>query len=157
MRCPKCQTDVPDGHFYCPNCRASIYGYMPESGMMGGGKLERAGRRILDILLLLALIGGSIVLARAIKWKELLNSFNSSAEVSPSVKPERPSSGQQTKRRATTTSTPSQAESENTAKPSSTESLPDPKPASEKPPSKNEPQSSSKPTATPTPPKPDYE
>ena len=153
MRCPKCQTDVPDGHFYCPNCRVSIYGYLPEGSMTGGGKLERAGRRLLDMLLLLALIGGSIVLARAIKWKELLNSFHSSAEVSPLGKPERSSSGQQTKRRATNASTQSQVESGNPAKPSSTESLPDPKASNEKKPSKSEPQPTPKPTATPIPPK----
>ena len=154
MRCPKCQTDVPDGHFYCPNCRVSIYGYSPEGGMANGGKLERAGRRLLDLLLLLALIGGGIVLARAIKWKELLNSFNSSAEVSPSVKREQSSSGRATKRRATTTSTQSQEESGKIAKPSPTEGSPDPKSNIEKPSSKSEPQPTPKPTATPTP-KPD--
>jgi hypothetical protein len=155
MRCPKCQTEVPDGHFYCPNCRVSIYGYLPEGGMLTGGKLERAGRRLLDLLLLLVLIGGGIVLARAIKWKELLNSFNSSAEVSPSIKPEQSSSGRATKRRATATSTQSQEESGNTAKSSSTEVSPDPKSSIEKPPSKSESQPILKPTATPTPPKPD--
>ena len=154
MRCPKCQTDVPEGHFYCPNCRGSIYGYLPEGGMTNGGKLERAGRRLLDLLLLLALIGGGIVLARAIKWKELLNSFNSSAEVSPSVKPEQSSPGRATKRRAANTATKSQEESGNIAKPSSTEGSPDPKSNVEKPSSKSTPQPATKPTATPTP-KPD--
>ncbi len=155
MRCPKCQTDVPEGHFYCPNCRASIYGYLPEDGMAMGGKLERAGRRLLDLLLLLALIGGGIVLARAIKWKELLNSFNSSAEVSPSAKPEQSSPSKPTKRRVTNTSTQSQIESGSITKPPSTEVLPDPKLNIEKPSSKSETQPPSKPTATPTPPKPD--
>ena len=84
MRCPKCQVDVPDGHFYCPSCRVSVYNYAPE-GRLAGSRLERAARRLLDLLLLLALIGGGIVLARAIKWKELLNNFNSSAEATPSV------------------------------------------------------------------------
>lgn len=155
MRCPKCQTDVPDGHFYCPNCRVSIYGYLPEGGIANGGKLERAGRRLLDLLLLLALIGGGIVLARAIKWKELLNSFNSSAEVSPSIKPEQSLPGRPTKRRAANASTQTQKESGSNTKPSSIEGgSPDLKSNIKNPSTKSAPQPITKPTATPTP-KPD--
>ena len=148
MRCPKCQTDVPDGHFYCPNCRVSVYGYIPEGARANGGKLERAGRRLLDLLLLLALIGGGIVLARAIKWKELLNSVNPSAEVSPSTKPEPSLPGHSSKHR--TANAPAQSPSEAPSK-SATETAPDAKPKTEEPPSKSAPQPTAKPTATPTP------
>jgi len=145
MRCPKCQADVPEGHFYCPNCRVSVYGYVPEGWKSNGGKLERAGRRLLDLVLLLALIGGGVVLARAIKWKELLNGFTSSAEVSPSAKPD--PSGHSSKHRVKASD---QAPSEAPSK-SSTESVPDSKPKIEEPPSKTETQPAAKPTATPTP------
>lgn len=145
MRCPKCQTDVPDGHFYCPNCRVSVYNYAPEGWKAAGGRLERAGRRLLDLVLLLALIGGGVVLARAIKWKELLNGFNSSAEVSPSAKPEPSPSAHPAKRRAANAS--AQSPSEAPAK-SSAETTPDSKSKEE--PSKSEP-TTPKPTATPTP------
>lgn len=144
MRCPKCQTNVPDGHFYCPNCRVSIYGYIPEGAKASGGRLERAGRRLLDLFLILALIGGGIVLARAIKWKELLNSVSPSAEVSPSVKSEPALPGHSSKRRA---ANPSSQSSSDTPGKSATGAVPDAKPKTEEPSSKSE----AKPTVTPTP------
>ena len=154
MRCPKCQTSVPDGHFFCPNCHVSVYGYIPESGRMNGGRLERAGRRLLDLLLVLVLIGGGVVLARAIKWKELWNNFNPSAEVSAPAKPEQSPSGHATKRRSASTTTRLQGESAETSKQASGEGTPDPKPKVEGTSSKSETQPAPKPTATPAPTKP---
>jgi hypothetical protein len=154
MRCPKCQTSVPDGHFFCPNCHVSVYSYMPESGRIGGGRLERAGRRLLDLLLLLVLIGGGVVLARAIKWKELWNNFNPSAEVSAPARPEQPPSGHATKRRAASAPTRPQGESADSSNQASGEGAPDPKSKVEGTSSKSEPQPATKPTATPTPTKP---
>ncbi|MEP7338355.1 MAG: hypothetical protein ABI977_11525 [Acidobacteriota bacterium] len=148
MRCPKCQTNVPDSHFYCPNCHASVYGYIPEGAKANGGGLERAGRRLLDLFLILLLIGGGIVLGRAIKWKELLNSVNPSAEVSPSVKSGPALPGHSSKRRAANPS--SQSPSEAPGK-SATETVPAAKPKTEEPSSKSEIQPTAKPTVTPTP------
>jgi len=148
MRCPKCQTDVPDGHFFCPNCRVSVYGYIPEGARANGGRLERAGRRLLDLFLLLALIGGGIVLARAIKWKELLNSVNPAAEVSPSAKSEPTLPGHSPKRRAASASAPSSSEAPSK---SATEPALDAKPKIEEQPSKGDPKPTIKPTAAPTP------
>ena len=160
MRCPSCQHAVPEGHFYCPSCRISIYSYVPEGAQFKGGRLERAGKRLLDLLLVLLLIGAGIVLARTIKWKEVVNGFKPVAEVSPSAKPEREAASSSGKRRTasasaqgapetpTKSSKPASAESGNdlkqkTEEPASTDKTrPTPKPASTTPtPAKKDPNS----------------
>lgn len=124
MLCPKCQTNVPEGHFYCPNCRASVYNYAPDNSWSNGSILERAGRRLLDLLIILILIGGGVVLGRAIKWKELLNGFKPTTEASPA--PKRDShTGSPSKRHAASPSPTPQEKTDPTAKSPSAESARD--------------------------------
>lgn len=94
MRCPSCQNDIPENQFYCPICRAAVYSYVPESTQKKSGMLERAGRRLLDLLILMALIGAAVFLARQIKWNELLGIVKPATESPAPAKTER-SSGKQ--------------------------------------------------------------
>ena len=84
MRCPRCKTDVPDGHSYCTNCRAILYDYSPEYAEPTETALGRAGKRLFDLLILLVLIAGGIALGRAIQWKQILSGIKPAAAVSPS-------------------------------------------------------------------------
>lgn len=70
MQCPKCRSEVPEGHFYCPNCRTLTYDYRPERPKRG--PLERAGARLLDLALAVAIIGVLIFTARQINWREFI-------------------------------------------------------------------------------------
>lgn len=156
MRCPNCQTEIPEGHFYCPKCQVLVYNYLPPGAKPNGGRLERAGRRLLDLLLILILIGGGVVLARAIKWKELWNNINPSAEVSPSPKPERGSPASSPAKRRNANSTQTTAETQgNSSKSDSAESGRDVKQKPEESASPANTRPTPKPTATPNPPKPD--
>lgn len=90
MRCPRCKTDVPDSHAYCTKCRAMLYDYSPEEPEAEETPIGRAGKRLFDLLILLALLAGGIVLGRSIQWKQLLTGVAPAAAVSPSpnqVKP----------------------------------------------------------------------
>lgn len=153
MRCPNCQTDVPEGHFYCPGCQVPIYSYVPQGQKSRGGRLERAGKRLFDLVLILILIGAGVVLARAIKWKEVFNIFKPVAESSPPAKPERESSGgSSTKRRKSNSPDPQQqGTSEGASKPASAESVRDLKQKIEELPSSDESRPTPKPVATATP------
>ncbi len=151
MRCPNCQTDVPEGHFYCPGCQASIYSYMPPEGWKSkGGRLERAGKRLFDVVIILFLIGAGVVLARAIKWKEVFNGFKPVAESTPSVQTERDSSGGSSskRRKANSPGSQSQEANENSSKPASAESVRELKQKIEELPSSEEAKPTPKPTAT---------
>lgn len=93
MQCPKCRTDVPEGHFYCPSCRTLIYNYRPERAARG--PLERAGGRLLDLLLAVIIIGGLVLTARMVNWREFL--ANLRGEVKQVGQPERPTDRASTK------------------------------------------------------------
>lgn len=91
MQCPSCRSEISENQFYCPVCRASVYSYTPENSRSAGsgGQVGRAGKRLLDVLLLLILIGAGIVIGRAIKWNELLSNFLPGFQAQPATKPER--------------------------------------------------------------------
>lgn len=114
MRCPSCQNDIPENQFYCPICRAAVYSYVPESTQKKRGMLERAGRRLLDLAILAVLIGAAVVLAKAIKWNELLG-LKSATQVSPSTKPDRNSGSSGKQNKASNDSQNSQKKSETSA------------------------------------------
>ncbi|MBS1790272.1 MAG: hypothetical protein JST85_21285 [Acidobacteria bacterium] len=151
MQCPSCRSEIPDNQFYCPVCRASVYSYVPENVRSTGSRVERAGKRLLEVLLFLILVGVGVVLARAIKWKELLGGVLPAATTAPSPKSEHPQTSQAdsaNKRKAATTPSPKAAE-EKSADPSksvSAESTGEKKGSSA-----NEPKPTPKPATQPTP------
>lgn len=142
MQCPSCRNDIPDNQFYCPICRASIYSYAPENARTAkNSRVERAGKRLLEVLLFLILAGIGIVLARAIKWNELLGGILPAAATSSTPKPD--SSGSSGKRGSSASSKASEGKTADAAKPASPENAGDKKPKEES--------ASDNPKPTPTP------
>lgn len=88
MNCPKCQTKVAEGHFYCPNCRTMIHSNIEEEAGANRGMVERAGSVLFNLLLIGFIIAGSVVVARQINWQELIDQFKGKPE--GRVKVERP-------------------------------------------------------------------
>lgn len=82
MQCPRCQTEVSDWQFYCPNCRAQIQNYTPEVERPQRGKIERVGARVLQALLTIFIVGGLVLMARAVQWKQLFDSIRGYADAS---------------------------------------------------------------------------
>lgn len=147
MRCPSCQNDIPDNQFYCPICRASVYSYVPESTQKKGGRLERAGRRLLDLLILAVLVGAAVFLARQIKWNELLG-LKPATETSSPAKSER----KQNQSPTTSQNAPKKSEASSSSTSSTEADSPkESKPKSEDLPAANESNPAPKPTATPKP------
>lgn len=90
MRCPKCQTDFPDWHFYCPNCRTQAQEYVPEANRSRGrNMLEKTGKLILELAIILFLIGAGVVIGRKINWKDVAAKFRGAEETSAPAKSER--------------------------------------------------------------------
>lgn len=114
MRCPKCKTDVPDGHSYCTKCRTLLYDYSPDDGELVETAVSRAGKRLFDLLILVVLIAGGIVLGRAIQWKQILTGFQPATAVSPSPKQGKQSASHQS-------SPKSREKSEDSSRPSPNE------------------------------------
>jgi cytoskeletal protein RodZ len=106
MQCPNCLIEFSDLHFYCPNCRTSVLDYEPEGKKGRRGRIERVGVRILNLLLGLFIIGGLVLMGRAVRWSELFTAISRnvdvSAETSSSPRAERAS--------RTRTATPSRDE-----------------------------------------------
>ena len=151
MQCPSCRSEIPENQFYCPVCRASVYSYVPENVRSTGSRVERAGKRLLEVLLFLILVGVGVVLARAIKWKELLGGVLPAAATTPTPKSEHSQTSQADssgKRKATNSSSSKDAEEKpaDSAKPASSESA-----GGKKEPSASESKPTPKPTAQPTP------
>jgi cytoskeletal protein RodZ len=122
MRCPKCKTDVPDGHSYCTQCRTLLYDYAPEDAAPTETAVSRAGKRLFDLLILVVLIAGGVVLGRAIQWKQILTGFKPAA-VSPSPRQGKSQTNASAKHSAARSSSQaSQEKSEEPSKPASAES-----------------------------------
>lgn len=147
MQCPSCRNDIPDNQFYCPICRASVYSYVPENMRTTNSRVERAGKRLLEALLFLILIGIGVVLARAIKWNELLSGILPGA-TSSTPKPES-SSGSSGKRGSSNSSKASEGKPADAVKSASTENAGDKKPTEA--PSSSETNPAPKPVVPPTP------
>lgn len=75
MLCPKCQTEVSSWQFYCPQCRTSLQDYNEYGRDSRRQSLDRVGANLINLLIVLALIGGSVLVARQIDWKELIALF----------------------------------------------------------------------------------
>lgn len=152
MRCPSCQYDVPEGHFYCPSCQTLISSYAPASKESGRGRIERAAKRLLDLALLLVLVGAGVLLARAINWKEVFNGFKPLVENAPSAGTNRDSSGASSSRKHSSkvSNKPEEKNNESSKQSGSAESVRDLKQKIEELPA-DEPRPNVKPSATPTP------
>ncbi len=87
MQCPRCQTEVSDWQFYCPNCRAQIQNYTPEVERPQRGKIERVGARVLGALLAIFIVGGLVLMARGVQWKQLFDSIRGNADASTETSP----------------------------------------------------------------------
>lgn len=156
MQCPSCRNEIADNQFYCPVCRASVYSYTPENSPGGGkrkGKLP--GRWLLEALLILILIGVGIVLARAIKWKELMNNFLPGFVTAPAensgTAPGSPPASSGKKSAAKPVKSPEEKPPADPNKPTSTESVRDMNQKIEEFPAPGESKPTPKPTAQPTP------
>ncbi len=82
MQCPRCQSDVMEGHFYCANCHALVQAYEPEAEISPRGRIERAGARFLNALVFLSIIATLLVIARMTVWTELIAAIRGEAEIS---------------------------------------------------------------------------
>src|SRR5262249_1269273 len=71
MRCPKCQAEVLDWHFYCQNCNYQIQGYRPETEKLPRGSVERAGALVLKVLVTISIASGLVLMAGRGGWKEI--------------------------------------------------------------------------------------
>ncbi len=75
MQCPKCQAEVPDMHFFCTNCLTQVRSFDQDDLQHKRGIVERVGSVLIDVLLSVFIIGGSILIARQINWRELVYGF----------------------------------------------------------------------------------
>jgi hypothetical protein len=71
MRCPKCQAEVQEWHFYCQNCHIQVQGYGPETENHTRGRVERAGARVINALVGILVITVLVLTARAVQWTEI--------------------------------------------------------------------------------------
>lgn len=137
MRCPKCQSDVPEGHSYCSKCRISVRDHVLDNPRPSQSGIDRAGKRVLDLLILLVLLGGGVLLARSIHWKELLNGVKPTGRVSQSAQQEREAQpGSPAKRGGARSSRTSKEKPASPAKPATSDS--EEEKAKEIPPAKEE-------------------
>lgn len=68
MRCPKCQTEVSEWHFYCQNCHTQVHDYKPEVEKPQRGRIERAGARMLNAMVWLSIVAALVLTGRAVQW-----------------------------------------------------------------------------------------
>src|SRR5215475_11714736 len=86
MQCPKCQAEVFEGHFYCSNCHAQVQTYEPGVKNSRRGRIERAGARVLNALVWVAIISALVLIGRMALWSELISAIR--GETDASVKAE---------------------------------------------------------------------
>ena len=75
MKCPECQSEVNDWHYYCPSCHALVKEHKPGQGRPRPGVIERAGSRVLQALLWIGVVGVLVLMARSIDWDKFLHLF----------------------------------------------------------------------------------
>ncbi len=80
MQCPKCRTEVLDFHFYCPVCRTPLQNYPLDPAEPRKWVFDRVLSQVINLLILAFLIGGSVLIARSIDWKELINGFKKASQ-----------------------------------------------------------------------------
>ena len=82
MQCPKCQAEVSEGHFYCSNCQAQVQTYEPEVEISRRGRFERAGARLLNALVWVAIISALVLIGRMALWTELIAAIRGEPAIS---------------------------------------------------------------------------
>jgi hypothetical protein len=85
MQCPKCQAEVAEGHFYCSNCRAQVQTYVPDAEMSRRGRFERAGARLLNALVWVAIISALVLIGRMALWNEFIAAIRGETDISEKV------------------------------------------------------------------------
>src|SRR5262249_40436370 len=73
---------VPDWQFYCSNCRAQVQTYEPEVKRPVRGRFERAGWRVLNALVWVAVVMALALATRMALWGEVIGAFRGEAAVS---------------------------------------------------------------------------
>lgn len=82
MQCPKCQAEVPEWHFYCPNCCTQVQTYKPEIERPPRGRFERAGARVLEAMVWMLIIAALVLTGRAVQWNEIFAAIRGYTDVS---------------------------------------------------------------------------
>ena len=112
MECPKCRSEVVDWHYYCSNCHALVNDVDPDAGKSKQSLVERAGARLLNLLVVAFVIGLIVLMARAIKWGDLVNSIRGEMNSVIEAKEQRLTPAKpQTVRRPNVSSSPTHNES----------------------------------------------
>ncbi|MGE0130670.1 MAG: PEGA domain-containing protein [Blastocatellales bacterium] len=88
MRCPKCQAEISEWHFYCQNCHTQIQSYKPEVEKPERGRIERAGVRVLNALAWVSIIAVLILTGRTVQWSELFAAIRGDTGVSAGSRPD---------------------------------------------------------------------
>jgi hypothetical protein len=79
-------------HFYCPTCLTPVQDYLSDASRSRRAAFQRVVSNLLTILLLAFIIGASVMLARSINWKEIIDNFKGPAPPAPVEKRGRKSS-----------------------------------------------------------------
>ena len=73
MQCLICQTEIAEMHSFCPKCRALANNFSSQEMNQKRGVAERVWSQMTTFLLLGLIVGASVVIGRAIKWKEIVS------------------------------------------------------------------------------------
>lgn len=131
MKCPTCQSEVDDWHYYCPSCHALVKEHSPGQGRPRPGVFERAGSRVVQALIWIGVVGVLILMARSIDWDKFLRllrqgGISQSEERAPAGTRRGATSGNRQKEApANSTATPSPNEPASSQRKQSAESVHD--------------------------------
>lgn len=75
MQCPNCRSAIPEYHYYCPRCRIPVQDYLREGADRRRDLLGRVLNNLLTLAILSIFVGGSVIVARQIDWREMYRVF----------------------------------------------------------------------------------
>ena len=73
-------------HSYCPRCHTTVHDYLSDASQSQRGMIGRVGSFVLNLLLVSFIIGASVMIARAINWKEFVNGLKETVNPSSAGK-----------------------------------------------------------------------